>query len=297
MFGKLRSILDAFPNYIVDYREYGRNVSEEERWDDRVTIDFSWPGNLFSFCRIVLPRLYQSLKVPFRTKSGVRIDESPVHIALREALVNTIIHADYGEGGAILVTAFAEEEVSHARLMELCKEHQADVSRALRNLVQNGFLESEGHGRGTVYWPAGFRQGGFSSSVENKNESAERKSSQDPRLTEKGPRLTEKGPSSGPSSVEKGPSSLSSDPGTFSGRLNKGKRECLLLLLEEILSASELRRRLSRANASKFRTGILKPLLDAKLIEPTKTPPQHPQQQYRITDFGREAIHEGASRP
>ena len=26
-----------------------------------------------------------------------------VHIALREALVNTIIHADYGEGGAILV--------------------------------------------------------------------------------------------------------------------------------------------------------------------------------------------------
>ena len=196
-----------------------------------------------------------------------------------------------------VVTAFAEEEVSHARLMELCKEHQADVSRALRNLVQNGFLESEGHGRGTVYWPAGFRQGGFSSSVENKNESAERKSSQDPRLTEKGPRLTEKGPSSGPSSVEKGPSSLSSDPGTFSGRLNKGKRECLLLLLGEILSASELRRRLSRANASKFRTGILKPLLDAKLIEPTKTPPQHPQQQYRITDFGREAIHEGASRP
>ena len=111
--------------------------------------------------------------------------------------------------------------------------------------------------------------------------------------TEEGPSPTEKGPSS----AEMGLSSLSSGPGTFSGRLNKGKRECLLLLLEEIMSASELRRRLSRANASKFRTGILKPLLDAKLIEPTKTPPQHPQQQYRITGLGREVVREEASRP
>ena len=414
MFGKLRSILDSFPNYIVDYREYGRSVSEEERWDDRVTTDFSWPGNLFSFCRIVLPRLYQSLKVPFRTKSGVRIDESPVHIALREALVNTIIHADYGEGGAILVikrpdlfgfrnpgtlrirkedairggtmnsdcrnralqkmfqmigyadqagsgfpkiysgwasqdwkkpefredfnhsqtylalrmtsllpddavatatnsfgerflelpslerlavvTAFAEEEVSHARLMELCKEHQADVSRALRNLVQNGLLESEGHGRGTVYWPAGFRQGEGASSVEKDSESTERESSKGPIPIEKGSSSAEKGPSSGPSSAKKGPSFPSSISATFSGRLNKGKRDCLLLLLGEVLSSSELRQRLSRTSTSKFRTGILKPLLDAKLIEPTKTPPKHPQQQYRITDLGREAIQEGASR-
>ena len=205
-----------------------------------------------------------------------------------------------------VVTAFAEEEVSHARLMELCKEHQADISRALRNLVQNGLLESEGHGRGTVYWPAGFRQGEETSSGEKDSESTERESSQGPMPTEKGPSSVKKGPSlgpssgkkgpgSGPSSLEKGPSSLSS--GTFSGRLNKGKRECLLLLLGEILSASELRRRLSRANATKFRTGILKPLLDAKLIEPTKTPPQHPQQQYRITGLGREAIREGASHP
>lgn len=106
MFGKLRSILDAVTTYVVDYREYGK-AGENDRWIDRLTTDFSWSGNLFEFCVKTLQRLYADLKVPFMLrKDGVRDDESPVHIALREALVNTLIHADYSGSSPVVVVKY-----------------------------------------------------------------------------------------------------------------------------------------------------------------------------------------------
>jgi len=97
MFGKLRSILDAVPNYILDYQERpGQEGENQPRWIDRITTDGSWSGNLFDFYRRVYRRLISDLKVPFRLEhSHKRIDETIVHEALREAVVNTLIHADY----------------------------------------------------------------------------------------------------------------------------------------------------------------------------------------------------------
>lgn len=102
MFGRLRSILDAVPNYIVDYQERPRAVTEQ-RWIDRLTTDGTWSGNLFDFYRMVIQRLFRDLKVPFRLEGNERQDETPVHEALREALVNTLIHADYTGRVSILV--------------------------------------------------------------------------------------------------------------------------------------------------------------------------------------------------
>lgn len=102
MFGKLRSILDAVPNYIVDYQERPRAVTEM-RWVDRVTTDFTWSGNLYDFYQSVIKRLYQGLKVPFVMEGDTRVDDTPVHIALREAFVNTLIHADYSGTCSVLV--------------------------------------------------------------------------------------------------------------------------------------------------------------------------------------------------
>ncbi len=102
MFGKLRSILDTIPNYIIDYQERPRSFTEN-RWVDRITTDFSWSGNLYDFYRRVINKLYLDLKVPFNLKGDERIDDTPVHEALREALVNTIIHADYSGRCSLLV--------------------------------------------------------------------------------------------------------------------------------------------------------------------------------------------------
>ena len=94
MFGKFRSILDGVPNYLVDYQEQTENP--EDRWIDRITTDGTWSGNLFEFSQKVYRKLTSELKVPFKLKDSFqRIDESNIHEAIREALINTLIHANY----------------------------------------------------------------------------------------------------------------------------------------------------------------------------------------------------------
>jgi predicted HTH transcriptional regulator len=97
MFGKLRPIMDAVPNYVLDYQERpaDANKDDDRRWIDRVTTDGSWSGNLYDFYRAVMQRLTRDLKVPFKLKGTTRVDDTPVHEALREAFVNMVIHADF----------------------------------------------------------------------------------------------------------------------------------------------------------------------------------------------------------
>ncbi|PSF33082.1 transcriptional regulator [Aphanothece hegewaldii CCALA 016] len=95
MFGRERSILDAFPHYQLDYQERLSN-NPEERWTYRVTLDGKWEANLFNFYYRVYVRLVNDLDVPFQLdRDAVRKGETHVHEALREALVNTLIHAAY----------------------------------------------------------------------------------------------------------------------------------------------------------------------------------------------------------
>jgi predicted HTH transcriptional regulator len=102
MLGKYQSIREVFPNYFVDYQERDTGKTEV-RWIDRITPDGTWSGNLFEFYRLVINKLFQGLKVPFSLKSDLRVDQTPVHEALREALVNTVVHADFLGTISILV--------------------------------------------------------------------------------------------------------------------------------------------------------------------------------------------------
>jgi ATP-dependent DNA helicase RecG len=102
MFGTYQSIQDFFPYYHLDYQERPRAVTEA-RWVDRVTLDGTWSGNVFQFFRKVFRKLIDDLKIPFALKDGQAVAETAVHAALREALVNTLIHADYSLPASILV--------------------------------------------------------------------------------------------------------------------------------------------------------------------------------------------------
>lgn len=94
MFGRWLSIQEAMPHYFLDYQEQP-TVESATRWTDRLVPDGTWSGNLFDFYRRVYRKLSEDLKIPFALKGGQRTDDTPVHEALREALVNTLVHADY----------------------------------------------------------------------------------------------------------------------------------------------------------------------------------------------------------
>lgn len=102
MFGTHPAIQEVFPYFMLDYQERPE-AKAERRWIDRVTLDGSWSGNLFDFFRKVYPRLVAGLKVPFELRDGIRNEDTPVHVALREALANVIVHADYREPASVLV--------------------------------------------------------------------------------------------------------------------------------------------------------------------------------------------------
>ncbi|MCU0427489.1 MAG: putative DNA binding domain-containing protein [Candidatus Kapabacteria bacterium] len=93
MFGKERSIYDEIPDYRINFFEYGDDTND---WIDRVSNDGTWSGNLFDFYRRVYSKLVQDVKIPFMLDEYQRrIDDTPIHKALREAFTNTVVHADY----------------------------------------------------------------------------------------------------------------------------------------------------------------------------------------------------------
>ena len=102
MFGEHSTIQESFPYYMLDYQERPE-AKTDKRWIDRVTLDGTWSGNLYDFYRKIYPKLTDGLKIPFELKADQRIDESPVHVAIREALCNVLVHADYSDRCSVLV--------------------------------------------------------------------------------------------------------------------------------------------------------------------------------------------------
>lgn len=104
MFGKTESITDpeCAPDFMLDYREIPSDTTVS-RWVDRIYPDGTWEANLFQFYRLVLPKLQSFLPKPFILKGDERQDDTPAHEALREALINALVHALYGGPTRIVI--------------------------------------------------------------------------------------------------------------------------------------------------------------------------------------------------
>jgi ATP-dependent DNA helicase RecG len=108
MFGRFEALRDALPGFHVDYRE---RLSDDPamRWTDRVVPDGTWENNLFQFYVRVMQRLSGDLKMPFQLdREMYRKDDSPVHEALREAVVNALVHADHRGQGGVVIERYAD---------------------------------------------------------------------------------------------------------------------------------------------------------------------------------------------
>ena len=144
MFGKLSSItdVDCCPQYFPDYREYNGS-GENERWSDRVYCDGTWEANLFQFYRRVYNKLAASLPKPFALKDGTRIEDSPMHIALREAFVNCLIHCDYTIDANIIVESYRNKYVftnPGSLLIPLSQYYSGGESKCRNKSLQKMFM-------------------------------------------------------------------------------------------------------------------------------------------------------------
>lgn len=111
-FGRYNSICDRFPKFQLDYFEKSES-NYGVRWDDRVsTGDMLYPDlNMFDFYEIVNDKLNRTTKDEFRLdmKEGKRLPyKHGLQKALREALVNMLMHAYYDAAYPLKVTAYSD---------------------------------------------------------------------------------------------------------------------------------------------------------------------------------------------
>lgn len=100
MFGEERFIRQEFPHYFLDYRQ---ETGNNERWEDRLTsMSGDWTGNVYDFYFRVYNKMKAALKTPFKLVGGSRVDDTPAHAALREALANCLTNANYQERRSVV---------------------------------------------------------------------------------------------------------------------------------------------------------------------------------------------------
>ncbi len=102
MFGNEYDIVREYNAYFLDYQE---QYDADTRWTDRIiSSSGDWSGNVYDFYFRVYNKLTQDIKVPFKMEGGARVDDTSVHQAMREALANCLVNADYyGRQGLVVI--------------------------------------------------------------------------------------------------------------------------------------------------------------------------------------------------
>ena len=155
MFGNSNELQKRLPHFCLEYINY--IDSEENRWKDRIIYDGSWgEGNLYNFLQIVLPRLMKTIDSSFSLgDDGItRQEYSDIQKALREAFVNTLMHADYRVEGHTKVSVEEKQYVfsNPGSLRISMEEYYSGKTSVCRNpniafmLRVIGFAEAAGSG-------------------------------------------------------------------------------------------------------------------------------------------------------
>ncbi|MFA6923851.1 MAG: RNA-binding domain-containing protein [Bacteroidales bacterium] len=94
VFGKYDVIEDLITDFRVDYIEVpGTSYSDSEV---RFTYRINEEENLYQYFFSIMSRLGKKIELPFKlTNIGMATDNQPQMVAIREALVNLLIHSDY----------------------------------------------------------------------------------------------------------------------------------------------------------------------------------------------------------
>ena len=121
MFGQEYLITAEFPEYFLDYRE---KLNPDIRWTDRVQSQSGdWSGNVFDFFRTVYPKVTADFKKPFMTDGVVRVEESPRHLAVREAIANCLVNTDFFQSWSVVIEKYPDRiELANPGVIRVGKE-------------------------------------------------------------------------------------------------------------------------------------------------------------------------------
>lgn len=102
MFGKEKEIVKEYPYYFLDYQE---QMDQDTRCTQRIiSSSGEWTGNVYDFYCRVYEKIAEGIHVPLKIDRKKEGENTPVHEALREALLNCLTNADYyGRQGLVIV--------------------------------------------------------------------------------------------------------------------------------------------------------------------------------------------------
>ncbi len=98
LFGTGRYLRQILPRAVVDYQRIDLPFSEwstVERWHDRVVVE----ENIIKAWQLLVEKYYRYADSPFSVDESTlrRHDDPPDYISFREAVINLLIHQDYGD--------------------------------------------------------------------------------------------------------------------------------------------------------------------------------------------------------
>ena len=204
MFGQEYKITQEYPNYFLDYQAH---MVPSVRWTDRLQSQSpDWSGNLFDFFTMVSAKLTRDLERPFKLNGMVRVDETPIHKSVREALVNCLANADYFLSRGIVIHKYPDKIVMKNPGISIVGKKQmlrggnseprnANIMKML-NLL--GFGEHSGNGVPDIF--SVWEEAGLSEPVieEHFGEEGPNKTVVTLPLMSRNLVLSEKGPEKGP---------------------------------------------------------------------------------------------------
>lgn len=107
MFGTYQRIMREFPNFLLDYYE---KMDSSLRWTDRLAShNGDWSGNIYDFYVKVYAKIAVDLKKPFRLEGIYRVDDTPIHVAVREVLANCLSNADFFLPGCVKIEKYPDK--------------------------------------------------------------------------------------------------------------------------------------------------------------------------------------------
>ena len=307
MFGKNESITDqsCAPWYFVDYQEQ-LSKDDKVRWSNRIYPDGTWEANIYQFFYKVYNQLSQTLPIPFKLDGITRIEETSAHIAVREALVNTLVHCSYAEQGNIVIIREPNKITMRnpGRMLISVEDFYAGSQSLCRNPILQkmfmflGYGEKAGSGADTIV--KGWQDNKWGRPV------IQEKVQPDTVTLILTIDHSVNNPQNVPRQSQDVPSSSQDVPRQNLVRL-KLSQACpklaqryigkatiaLTAMLEHDKSLTKLMEIVGEKNRSRLRQQILIPLIDAELAKPTiKDIPNSPKQTYILTEAGKALLRE-----